>query len=273
MPSTLELSYAPVAIPRRLAVTADQARARLMSELGVVGIPNAHWPLPTGNDCLAFLLWGMGVRERHQLWNPLISIAAFRAAAGWKEVGPDDVRADDIALWGWDGHEPADHAEFVYSRDRAQGEITTVGANTGPRPGVDIDANPELRGIYRKTRAVSASLIGGIRPPYAPLVPVASDLADVRRAATYLNRVMPATFRDASNGRLLTLHRSSAGAGSPLGGKGDGKRGPLYRLLVQCWGRQHGIYGNAFRLDGTFGPQCERVVEPALFAAARKAAR
>jgi hypothetical protein len=264
-------------IPQRLELTLPQARARMMAELGVVGIPNAHWPLSTGNDCLAFVLYGLGVRRRDQGFapgeNPLISISAFRASAGWHEVGPAEVRAGDLALWGWDGHEPADHIEFTYSRDLAAGEITTVSANTGPRPGVDIEReHPELRGIYRKTRAVSSSLLGGIRPPYAQPVPTSSDLANVRAAATYLNRVMPPTFHDEVTGRTLTLHRSGAGDGSGNGKRGDGKRGPFYRLMVQCWGRQHALYGRSFRLDSVFGPQSERV-EDHLFAVAKAAKR
>lgn len=258
---------ATLAVPRTLSRTLEQVRAIELGELGALGLPNVHWPFPEGEDCLAFQTWAAGIREPGDRTTALVSIRAFRAAVGWPEVGPEQVRAGDWPLWDWDGDGIPDHIEFAYSVDHPHREITTLSANTGPKPG-----EPQPRGVHRKTRALSPSLHGAIRPPYAKPIATSSELATVRRNATYLNRVMPASILDEATGWTIALHRTSAGAGSPLGGKGDGKRGPFYRLLVQAWGRAHGRYGLAFRLDSVFGPQSERV-EDALSAVARAAAR
>jgi hypothetical protein len=245
MPSTLTI---PAVLPRTL----DDVRRRLMAELGTVGIPNLHWPLSTGEDCLGFLTWASGIRQRDDLTTALISIRAFRASAGWHEVGPREVRPGDWALWDWDGDGEPDHATFGYSVDRLHNEITTVEANTSPRPGVPLTtAN---RGVYRKTRPLSSpELWGALRPAYLTLPTTTADQRAVRDEAT---------------GRTITLHRTDAGDHGSV--KGDGKRGPLYRLLVQAWGRQHGLYGKTYRLDGIFGPRSE-VVEDHLAPIARAA--
>lgn len=269
MPATLTI---PATLPRTL----DDVRSRLVAELGTIGIPNAHWPLTTGEDCLGFLTWAAGIRERDDLTSALIRISAFRASAGWREVGPAEVRPGDWALWNWDGNPDPDHATFVYSADRAHDELTTVEANTGPRPGV-----PDPRGVYRKTRPLSSpELWGALRPIYAQPVVTSSEVRQVRAAGTYLNRAMPGTLRDEVTGRLLVLHRTEAGdIGSA---KGDGKRGPLYRLLVQAWGATHdehgrkvahraqAVYGPTYKLDGIFGRRSD-YVEAVLWAAIKAA--
>lgn len=264
---------ATLAVPRTLSRTLEQVRAIELAELGFLGIPAPHWPLKTGNDCLGFQTWALGIREPGDFTTALISIRAFRASVGWPEVGPEEIRAGDLPLWDWDGDREPDHIEFCYSIDHPQRAITTVSANTGPKPGVDIDVHPELRGVYRKTRSFSGSLYGAIRPPYAHPALTSSDLATVRRNATYLNRVMPATFHDPHTGRTLQLHRSGAGDGSGNGKKGDGKRGPFYRLMVQVWGRLHPpLYPHPLLLDAIFGPHSERV-EARLTAVAKRAPR
>lgn len=254
-----------LALPRTLSRTLEQVRAIELGELGDLGLPNTAWPFEEGEDCLAFQTWALGIREPRDRTTALIRISAFRAAVGWPEVGPEQVRAGDLPLWDWDGDGIPDHIEFAYSVDHPGGEITTLSANTGPKPGT-----PQPRGIYRKTREIGPSLFGGIRPPYAKPATTSTELAEVRRAATYLNRVMPEVFHDPLTGKAVRLIRTGAGDGSGNGRKGDGKRGPLYRLMVQAWGRQHGIYGRGFLLDGIFGPQSDRV-EDRLFAASKLA--
>lgn len=259
MPTTL--------IPATLSLTADQVRTRLLGELGTIGLPAPHWPLTdlSTNDCLGFLTWAAGIRAPDDYTSALIRISAFRATAGWHEVGPADVRAGDWALCNWDANPDADHIEYVYSIDHAHGDITDVSANTGPRPGVDIKKHPELRGVYRKTRDIGPWLIGAIRPPYAVTTPTSADRKTVRADATYLNRTLPSTFHDTATGHTITLHRS--GAGDIGKTPGDGIRGPIYRLLVQAWGATHdaagrkvdnrskALYGPTYKVDGVFGPR------------------
>lgn len=259
------LTSTPATIPAVLPRTLEQVRAALRAELSTRGIPNAHWPLSTGQDCLGFLTWGAGIRPREDLASPLISIAAFRATAGWHEVrGTADLRPGDWPLWDWDGDGYPDHATFLYSLDRAQNEIVTVEANTGPHVGDDIDAHPELRGVWQKVRPLSESALwGAIRPPYLTAATTSAERRAVLTAATYLNKTMPATYHDPVTGRTVTLHRT--GSGDVGKTKGDGIRGPLYRLLVQVWGRLHGIYGETYKLDTVFGPRSE-YVEGRLFA-------
>lgn len=262
MPTTLA---PPLVFPSVLDLTADAVRDRLVSELGTVGIPAAHWAIPTGNDCLGYLLWGAGIRDRDDFRTPLVKISAFLAVSGWQRVDADEVRANDIALCNWDGNPDADHVEWVYSIDRHADEVTTVSANTGPRPGVDIDLHPDQRGVWRKTRDLGPWLIGGVRMPFrSPVLDVTSrDRADVRLLASYLNRTVPEHYQ----GRLFP--RSAAGtiAGRP----GDGLRGPLYWGLVQLWGRLHGHYGGSFLLDRIPGTRTRYVERLGL--AAAKAAR
>jgi hypothetical protein len=275
MPSTLII---PATLPR----TVDEVRSRLRSELGTVGIPNLHWPLATGEDCLGFLTWAAGIRDRDDLTTALIRISAFRASAGWHEVRTaGEIRAGDWVLWDWDEIDDPDHAEFVYSVDRAHDEITTISANTGPRPGVDITKHPDLRGVYQKTRPLSSPEIwGALRPAYRQPVVTSSEIKSVRAAGSYLNRTMPGTYRDTVTGRLIVLHRT--GAGDIGSAKGDGKRGPLYRLLVQAWGATHdehgrkvedrarAVYGPTYKLDGIFGRRSD-YVEGRLWAAVKAA--
>lgn len=268
-------------IPATLPRTLDDVRTRIRAELGTVGIPNLHWPLATGQDCLGFLTWAAGIRERDDLTNALISIRGFRGSSGWHEVGPAEVRPGDWPLWDWDGDGEPDHATFAYSVDRAGNELTTDEANTGPRVGVDIDLHPELRGVYQKTRPLdSPNLWGALRPQYAAAVTTSADRKAVRTAGSWLNRHIPATLHDDVTGRTLTLHRTEAGdIGSA---KGDGKRGPLYRLLVQAYGATHdehgrtvktrsaAMYGPTYKLDTVFGRRSE-YVEGRLFTMLRVA--
>jgi hypothetical protein len=264
------LTYTPAIIPAVLPRTLDQVRSAIRAELGTKGIPNAHWPLSTGADCLGLLTYAAGIRPREDLANPLISISAFRASSGWHEVrGTADLRPGDWPLWDWDGDGFPDHASFLYSLNRAHDEIITDEANTGPHVGDDIDKHPNLRGVWQKTRPLSESALwGAIRPPYAPVVSTSKERKQVLTAATYLDKVMPASIRDEATGRTIILHRSDAGSHGSV--RGDGLRGPLYRRLVQAWGRLHGIYGLTYRIDDVFGPRSE-YVEKRLFTQLRVA--
>lgn len=263
--STLTLT--PATIPAVLPRTLDQVRAALRAELGTKGIPNAHWPVGSGQDCLGFLTWGAGIRPRDDLANALVSIEAFRVSSGWHEIrGHAGIRPGDWVLWDWDGDGLPDHAEFVYSLDRQHDELTTDSANTGPKPGVT-----DPRGVWEKTRPLSSPEVwGAIRPPYANPQPSASDRATVRKAATYLNATMPSSYTDPVTHRTVTLHRSGSGDLGKV--KGDGIRGPFYRLLVQAWGRTHDVhgrpadlahafYGETYKVDSVFGPRSDSVEE------------
>lgn len=242
-----------------LTRTLPEVRAILRGELGRVGIPAPWWAFPFGQDCLGAITWAMGLRPADDLTTRLISIEAFRKACGWQQIrGAKDVRSGDVVLWDWDRDGIPDHAEHAYSVDFTHDELTTDSANTGPKPGVDIDAHPELRGFYEKTRPLSSpELWGVLRPPYAPEVTSKSDRAHVRKATTWLNGNMPAHFTDTATGRVLTLHRSGAGDIGTV--KGDGVRGPFSRLMVQCWGRAVGLYDETYKLDAIYGPRSEFV--------------
>lgn len=244
-------------IPAQLTATLEQVRDRLVEQIGVRGLPTVWWSLSDlkTNDCLGFVLWGLGVRKRDDFWNPLVSIGAFRSVAGWHEVDAGEVRPGDLALWDWERDDDVDHIEFCYSIDRHAATITTISANTGPRVGDDIVAHPELRGVAKKTRPIDGRLRGGIRPPYRPpaATATAKDRTAVRLEASWLNRHVAHTF----DGR--TVRRTAAGTIVGVLPTGDGIRGPLFWILVQVWGRVHGLYGNAFRIDGIPGPQSRRV--------------
>lgn len=242
-----------VQIPSALALTLDQARDRLVAELGPYRLPTAWHSREAGDDCLAFLLWALGVRQADDFETALVSIRAFRAVAGWHEVSAAEVRPGDLVLWDWEEDDDVDHVEFCYSVDRVEGTITTVSANTGPRPGVELTA--ANRGVYRKTRPISGEISGGIRPPYRPPATVATsaDRKAVRIEASFLNATVTHSFE----GR--TILRSAAGTIIGHVPHGDGIRGPLFWILVQVWGRLHGLYGHAFKIDGIPGPQSRRV--------------
>jgi len=233
-----------------LQYTLDQARDRVVALIGVKSIPNPVWPLPTGNDCLAFVLERLGVRTRNQLDPHFISISAFRAWAGWDEVAVEDLESGDLPLWNFSGGKLPEHIEFGYSFNHSAARTaTTVSANTGPNPGV-----PVPRGIWKKTRPITGSLLFGIRPPYlAQAVATTKGRKDVVRfIAAYLN----------ARPELNSLDNSYA--------EKDGVEGHIYWTLVQTWGRIHHQYGPTFHIDGVPGPRT-RQVEAAAFKAAKAA--
>jgi hypothetical protein len=256
MPSTVQ-------IPAVLSLTLDAVRDRLHDQVGTRGVPSLWWSLsdPETNDCLGFLLWGLGVRDRDDFDERVVRISRFRAVSSWQGLDPEEIRPGDLVYWAWnaDDDDLADHAEFCYSIDRHAGTITTLSANTGPRVGDDIDAHPELRCVAKKTRPLrptpGARIVGGSRPPYrsAATVATSGDRKTVRIEASYLNASVPGTFE----GR--TLLRSAAGTIRGHVPHGDGIRGPLFWMLVQVWGRLHGLYGKAYKIDGIPGPQSRRV--------------
>jgi hypothetical protein len=233
-----------------LKYTLDQVRERQVALIGTTGLPNAWWPLPAGNDCLAFQLTQLGIRRRSDLVPHFISIAAFRAWSGWDEVARSDIRPGDIALENWSGGHDPEHAEFVYSIDHARGVVSTISANTGPHPGT-----PNPRGVWRKTRPIGEWLLTGIRPPYRNPASTATthDRAKVRLTAGYLNKVLP--------------------PGTPrTAAEDDGIRGPVYWMAVQTWGRLHDQYGPNYQIDGIPGPR-SRTVEAVVYAKAKAAKR
>jgi hypothetical protein len=238
-----------------LKYTLDQVRKRETALIGSKGpttrAGTAWWGLndPTTNDCLGFQLYSLGVRGRADYAPHYVSISAFRAWAGWDEPALGEATAGDLVCENWSGgHEP-EHIEYIYSIDRAAGEITTISANTGPKPGL-----PVPRGVWKKTRPLGDAFLFGIRPPYRDDSPSKGRMAEVRIVAAYLNRdnVLPEGVKTAA--------------------AADGIEGPIYWTLVQTWGRIHKLYGPTYRIDGVPGPRT-RFVEAAIYAAARKAAK
>jgi hypothetical protein len=243
-----------------LNLTLDQVRDRQVAAIGVKGLPTPWWPDrdPAGNDCVAFQTLQLGLRTGHETINDLehnrhfISIAAFRAHYGYDEPALTDMEAGDLVGWKFSksaGNLP-EHMEFVYSVDHNAGTVTTIGANTSPAVGVPITVRN--RGVWKKTRAITDSLVTVIRPEYVEQA-AATDKkrkSTVRFIAAYLNN-LPA---------LDALPNSRA--------EEDGIAGPVYWTLVQTWGRRHGIYGPTFHIDGVPGPRTHQV-EAAIFKAAK----
>jgi len=239
-----------------LPYTLTQTRDRAVAAIGTLGVPNAWWPLsdPDTNDCIAAVLYWMGERSRKQLDNHFISIAGFRAWAGWNEVAASDIRPGDIALENWaDPHtREVQHAELVYSVVGTQ--ITTISANTSPAPGVDMTV--KNRGVAKKTRTTGPWLIAAIRPPYknTAAATTSTQRAEARLVAAYVNR-----WRD-----IDKLPRTAT--------QEDGIPGPIYWTLVQTWGRAHGEYGPTYVIDGIPGPRTY-AVEKIIYAKAKAAGK
>jgi hypothetical protein len=250
-----------------LKYTLTQTRDRAVAALGTLGVPNDWWPSDYGrswdenNDCIKAVLFWMGECTRSQQDTHFISIAGFRGWAGWNEYDSADIRPGDIALWNWSGGDIPEHAELVYSIDHVSQKITTISANTSPAPGVDMTA--KNRGVYKKTRNITPSLLAGIRPPYKPATATitSASRARARLIGTYLNQHLPAGC--------------SPSAVGDIGAKpGDGitDPAPIYWRNVQTWGRANGEYGTTFKIDGIPGAR-SRAVEAILYTKAKAAQR
>lgn len=228
--------------------TLDQARTRHAGYLETKGLPTAWWPLPGGNDCLAYQLYILGLRSRTDLAPHYISISAFRSWAKWTEAPIVSGKAGDLVLENWtgetdDGELVPEHIEYIYSIDHHAKTVTTISANTGPNPGV-----PSPRGVWKKTRPLDAHFLRVIRPPYSEPAVSKSRLGDVKAVATYLNG--------------LHLGRTSTAAQ-------DGVEGPNYWWMIQTWGRKNGVYGKAYVIDGIPGPHT-RAVEAMILKLAKR---
>lgn len=222
-----------------LKYTLDQVRSRQSALIGVKGLPNVWWPLPAGNDCVAFQLHCLGMRSRGDLAPHYISISAFRAWAHWPEYPVSEAVPGDLLLENWtgekddNGHLAAEHMEAVYSIDHHAAKTVIVAANTGPKPGV-----PTPRGVWKKERPIDSHLIRVIRPPFRVVTPSKSRLSEVRAVAHYLNEQHLGETSYAAN---------------------DGEEGPIYWWLVQTWGRKNDVYGSAYVIDGVPGPRTRQV--------------
>lgn len=255
-----------------LPYTLAQARTRAEDALGTKGVPNPWWPDASldwdeENDCLKAILYWLGFASRKQQDLAHTSISNFKAHYGWDEVTGTDIRAGDVALWNFDGGSTYEHAELVYSIDHARGVITTISANTSPAPGVEITkAN---RGVYKKTREITASLRAAFRPPYksGAAVTTSSAKTRARRIGTWLNHHLPHGCRPSWVGDHVE-------GGHTVAGDGITDPAPIYWLNVQTWGsehdatgktvaRNHSIYGPTFEKDGVPGPRT-RYVETVL---------
>jgi hypothetical protein len=138
--------------------------------IGTLGIPNDWWPT-TGdwdekNDCIKFVLTMLGVCSRKQQDTHFISIAGFRGLGGLERIAPPTSGPATSRSGTGPAADTIEHAELVYSIDHASQKITTISANTSPAPGVAMTA--KNRGVYKKTRDITPSLLAGIRPPYKP---------------------------------------------------------------------------------------------------------
>lgn len=229
-------------------LTPTQVRDRETAHLETKGLPAPWWTLPAGNDCIAFQMWILGLRAANDYEPHWISISAFRAWAKWVEVPAVSIKAGDLVLENWSGekddagHLIAEHMEYVYAIDRDAGTITTISANTGPRPGY-----PVPRGVWKKTRPLSEHFLKGIRIPYADEKPSTARKDEVRAVAKYLN--------------ALHLGKVTAAAN-------DGIEGPLYWWLVQTWGRKNGAYPKSCIIDGIPG-KYTRAVETVVYKLAK----
>lgn len=238
-----------------LKYTLDEARQRETAHIGTKGVPAAWWGYgPETNDCLGYQLWILGLRSRNDYAPHYISISAFRTWAGWDEVAIKDVQAGDLVCEEWpDKDKPftgiPGHIEYVYSA--AEDHITIISANTGPTLG-----HPRPRGVWKKVRDRDEHLLFAIRPPYRDDSPSRGRKAEVRTVAGYVNRDNVLT----TDGIPKTYAET------------DGIEGPIYWRRVQQWGRDHGLYGPTYIIDGIPGPRT-RVVEAAIYAAAKKAAK
>jgi hypothetical protein len=163
------------------------------------------------------------------------------------------MEAGDLACWNFSGTGGLpEHIGYVYSIDHAGKTVTTIEANTSPAPGIGI--TPQNRGVWKKTRPISSSLLFGIRPEYRPTADATSkqDKAAVRFMAAFLN----------DDHRLDDLPRTAA--------ENDGIRGPVYWRRVQTWGRYEHLYGPTYKIDGVPGPR-SRAVESTVYVRARAA--
>lgn len=216
--------------------TLEQVRDIELSYVGKVGIPNPWWPLNYGNGCLKFQLFCLGIASRKDMELRHISIGSFldtRDKTDWVYVAAGDIRPGDLAFQNWDGNKDPDHVEMTYSR--VGNTITTTGANTGPAAGV---TNP--KGAWKKSRSVGEWLAFGVRPPYknSAATVTSSRRAQVRLIAEYLNTHLGGPDTEAAK---------------------DGIPGPVYWMLVQTWGRAHGLYDGRYVIDGVPGTQTYKV--------------
>ena len=235
-------------------LTPTQVRDKEVAHLGTKGLPAAWWTLPAGTDCIGFQMWVLGLRAANDYEPHWISISAFRAWAKWVEVPPVSIKAGDLVLEEWpdldaDGHEKPmtgvpGHMEYCYSvdHDAKPPRITTISANTGPKPGV-----PTPRGTWKKTRDLDHHFLKGIRIPYADEKPSSSRKDEVRAVAKYLN--------------ALHLGKESAAAN-------DGIEGEIYWWEVQTWGRKNGAYPKSCIIDGIPG-KYTRAVETVVYKLAK----
>ena len=240
-----------------LKYTLDEVRKRETALIGTKGPTTRSgtpwWGLndPSTNDCLGFQLYSLGIRSRTDYAPHYVSIAAFRAWAGWDEPALTDVQPGDLILENWSGGREPEHIEYVYSVDHAAKTITTISANTGPVPGT-----PVPRGVWKKTRPLDQHFLNGVRPPYRDDTPSKARRAEVRAVAAYVNRdnVLP----------NADIPKTAS--------QQDGREGPIYWRRVQTWGRLHGLYGPTYVIDGIPGPRT-RAVEAVIFKTVRKDAK
>lgn len=248
-----------------LKYTADQIRDRESSMIGRgqklvrtkenpnVTEGNPWWGWADGSDCMAGQAYALGFRTSPRDATPWqISIAAFRAHFGWDEVPMSQAKAGMLVLEYWPAEgDPVtstvpNHIEYIHTIDHTAGTITTDSANTGPRPGVS-----EPRGFYRKTRTITGNnfLRAVVIPalgapdtsPYGATAPVPQARKNVKLVAAFLNQ------------------RIATGDVKATTSDKDGITGPRYWTLVQTWGRQNGVYGPGYLIDGIVGPRTRQV--------------
>ncbi len=144
---------------------ATLAAARKM--IGVKGMPNAAWPISSGNYCMASVGLWLGIRTRSDMGINVISISAFRSHYHWPEYPLSKAQAGDLVLLEWegDGRNAADHIGLIEKVGPNHASVTTIEGNTGPRVGV-----LEPAGFYRRTR-YAMNIIKVVRPPYAKPAP------------------------------------------------------------------------------------------------------
>lgn len=238
-----------------LKYTRDQVRDREGAQLGTIGRPNSWWAWSTGSDCMAAQATMLGLRtSKSDSTGYLISIAKFRAHYGWDEVDISEAEAGDLLLeyWPESDHDPTfsdlpNHIEYIYSINHAAGTVVVRSANTGPAPG-----KPSPNGFWGKTRPITKNLIRAIRVPYADAADTAPYGAKAPTSLAKTNVKLVAGFvNEWADRKNLDLHSTTSVK--------DGIPGPNYWRLVQTWGRQNGVYGSGYLIDGIVGPRTRQV--------------
>jgi hypothetical protein len=251
-----------------LKYTADQVRDREAALIGKGRRPNAWWAWAGPSDCMAAQAYALGIRTNRASSTPYeISIAAFRAHFGWDEVPMSQAKAGMLVCSNWTGAgggKNVEHIEYIHSIDHAGGTITRDSGNTNAQPG---GTDPKKIGFWRKTAALDGHFLFAIvvptkgapdTSPYGAKTPTGLAKKDAKLVAAFLNG-----WAREKHPNLPTTNTAKDGITTDA---------PKYWTLVQTYGRDTGIYGPRYVVDGDPGPR-SRQVEAVILKRAKAAAK